>query len=151
MCWTSIEVPVEKTAELDIPIFKVCKIDNDGNITSYYYDFEYELNKTYAKDTPLEVDYVATFDIFKIHSGFHSYSSKCPIKNTRSGFRISGPTWGTLDTFGSHESVVIVKGFIPKGSKYYENARSAYVSDAIVLTECILQKNIKTDYVLEKF
>lgn len=137
MCWMSVSVPVEKIAEDDIPIFKICLTNKRGDCCSYYKYFVYELNKEYRNTdgTCLVIYYNATLGAFKIEEGYHSYNPQCRIKKTISGCRLLSLTMrGTLDVFSEKEQIVIVRGYIPKGTRYYENTRGEYVSEAIVLT-----------------
>ena len=136
MCWMSVSVPVEKIAEDNIPIFKICLVAGN-KFCSYYKYFVYEFNKEYrnTNSTCLVVYYNAIMGTFKIEEGYHSYSPQCLIKETVSSYRLlSSNKWSTLDVFAREEPVMIVRGHIPKGARYYENTRGEYVSEAIVLT-----------------
>lgn len=81
MCWITNVRAVCETAEEDIKIFKVCSpSDNPEVLISFYWGFEYELNKVYSTEEELEV-MICFSDVSycEIHKGFHSYASDCTI------------------------------------------------------------------------
>lgn len=164
MCWISKTPPVEEIAKVNIPVFKVCnEKEGEGNgVISYYEYFKYELNRTYSisslsviksccEDGPIV--YIQFIDNdgkitttanhsetitpleYRIYQGFHSYSSECEYYNQYVGIKVFLEN-KLVGDYHYHKALV-VKGYIPKGAKYYKNANGEIVSDAIVLTECI--------------
>ena len=112
--------PNEKIATKDIVCYKVLKSTIVSTLLeSMFYFKVYELNKLYKTilDKPKE-----TFLVFGyISKGFHSYSNK------REAFKKR-----------LNNDCYVVKGIIPKGSKYYYNPdRHEYVSNQIILQEVI--------------
>lgn len=130
MCWIS-DVAELKVAKEDIKIFKVCLYIR--SLISYYNGFTYELNKVYK----LGEDIVPSFSVFhlkyEINKGFHSYSKDCQLSKRRWHYIITSPDNKALDCCGK-DDLVLVRGYIPKGSHYYLNDYGEYVSDAICLT-----------------
>lgn len=160
MCWTSKTPPVEQIAEVDIPIFKVCLEEESEGVISYYRYFKYELNHIYSvrklsvvkkcrKDghivytqlingdgeiitishsseiiTPLE---------YRIYQGFHSYSSKCKFENRDIEIKVFSRN--KLVGHYHYSKALVVKGYIPKGAKYYENEEGEVVSEQIKIVK----------------
>lgn len=103
--------PKEKIANRDIVCYK-CLWDNFRS--PYRYKL-YKLNKLYRSHITIDTLCGST-----ITRGLHSYSYK------RFAIRQMG-------SYG-----ILVKGIIPKGSKYYYNSdRHEYVSNQIILQEII--------------
>jgi hypothetical protein len=103
--------PSKKIANRDIVCYK-CLWDN---FRSPHQCKFYKLNKLYR--SPITID---TLWDFTITRGLHSYSYK------RFAIRQMG------------YNGILVKGIIPKGSKYYYNPdRHEYVSNQIILQEII--------------
>lgn len=130
MCWTSNKAEL-KIAEEDIKVFKLCIFIR--SIISYYNGFTYELNKVYKLGEDI-VPSFSTFNLeYEISEGFHSYANDCQISKRRWHYIVTSPTDKALDCYGK-DDLVLVRGYIPKGSHYYLNAYGEYVSDAICLT-----------------
>lgn len=103
--------PKEKIANRDIVCYKRLR----DNFRSPYMNRLYELNKLCKSSITIE-KYCSAI----ITEGLYSYSCKRH----------------TTSQMNSHE--ILVKGIIPKGSKYYFNPDShEYVSNQIILQEII--------------
>ena len=107
----------KKIANRDITCYKCLY----NNFTSPYKGKLYKLNKLYKSSICITMTICKTPIITK---GLHSYSCK------RFAIR-------QMNSYG-----ILVKGIIPKGSKYYYNPdRHEYVSNQIILQEVIKRKH----------
>ena len=159
MCWTAIETKdkIEKYADVDIPIYKVLVKKNHrlfkNRYEAPYVKFRYKLNKTYKTD----IDVVNYNDICSINQAFHSfdanfvsekdsYETITNIINPKnktitksSGYVIVFSNLIDCYEIGRKEyknkNYVLMKGYIPKGSCYYENKWGIIASSSIVITE----------------
>jgi hypothetical protein len=122
-------------AKEDIEIFKICETFSDNIVKSYYRDVPYTLGKIYKMSIPIEVCKVVTFDFsFQINKGFHSYAKECVVRPF--AYYCSIEIFHRDTNIGTyHNNTIKVKGYIPKGTKYYINKFGECVSEAICLTE----------------
>lgn len=156
MCWKtkSIKHAMPKTAEFDIPVFKVV----DRSRKPFYFTnkgiwtdrektptYTYEAGFTY-RPKPGSFDYWTCLR-YEIGEGIHSYSAGCQVKideepiGTNAGriLKIYAQTDGSnqfpvwLDSYLCID-VLRMDCVIPKGSTYYLNEWSEYVSDRIRVT-----------------
>lgn len=155
MCWQTYkkEEMQPKVSENDVNVSKVVGIDKDGTLTSYWWDFTWELGKEYHSAMNIEsldVSYLA------INTGFHSFN---PQKTT---FMVDSDTEREISflyvycndnlkmhtwTFGieyryKFEKVAVMDCIIPKGSMYYENKDGEIVSDSLIPKEISLTVDI---------
>lgn len=138
MCWITNKKLKFKIAKENIPIYKICRKEDD-KVLSYYKKFEYRLGWLY--NTNFEV----AFDdkMSEIYKGFHSYSLNKTyyekrydiirvFKNESFIERILESDGNKLDAYSS---CIVVSGYIPKGSAYVLNEYGEYVSDSIILNK----------------
>ena len=138
MCWITNKKLKFKIAKENIPIYKICRKEDD-KILSYYKKFEYRLGWLY--NTNFEV----AFDdkISEIYKGFHSYSlNKTYYKKRYDIIRvfknesfielIRNSNSNKLDDYSFG---MVVSGYIPKGSAYALNEYGEYISDSIILNK----------------
>ena len=69
MCWITNKKLKFKIAKENIPIYKICRKEND-KILSYFKHFEYRLGCLYETNFEVAVD----TKMSEIYKGFHSYS-----------------------------------------------------------------------------
>jgi len=149
MCWKSSKLN-EQISDGNVEVFKICLTGENNNICSYFFnDFKYQLNKKY--ETIIKVGRTAIHpyatDLYRGDNGFHSYSASCSMEKIGiySGFfkpvfhpriAIYSSKHIYLYTYEAPlRTMVTVKGYIPKGAKYYINGNDEIISEAIVLTE----------------
>lgn len=131
MCWIGkLEL---KTAEKDIPIFKVMYTRKEKLYSLYRY-YEYILNK--EMESPIIPEPVFSNDCC-VSVALHSYDEQSieiikflpyiKIKIIKDYF--------CLDTIIFGPDIVKVKGIIPKGATYCMNSRGEYISDKLILKE----------------
>lgn len=138
MCWITNKKLKFKIAKENIPIYKICRKEDD-KVLSYYKKFEYRLGCLY--NTNFEV----AFDdkMSEIYKGFHSYSLNKTyyekrydiirvFKNESFIERILKSDGNKLDAYSF---CIVVSGYIPKGSAYALNEYGEYVSDSIILNK----------------
>lgn len=130
MCWIS-NIAELKVAKEDIKIFKLCL--SMRHLLSYYNGFAYELNKVYELGTDIVPIFSPYRDGYEISIGFHSYANNCQLLDRRWHYIVTSPDNRARDCY-SREDLVLVRGYIPKGSHYYLNDYGEYVSDKICLT-----------------
>ena len=138
MCWITNKKLKFKIAKENIPIYKICRKEDD-KILSYYKKFEYKLGWLY--ETNFEVS--LTTDDTIIYKGFHSYSLNKTyyekrydiirvFKNESFIELILESNGNKLDTYSFG---IVVSGYIPKGSAYALNEYGEYVSNSIILNK----------------
>lgn len=138
MCWITNKKLKFKIAKENIPIYKICRKEND-KILSYYKKFEYRLDCLY--NTNFEVAFDA--NISEIYKGFHSYSLNKTyyekrydiirvFKNESFIELIRNSNSNKLDDYSFG---IVVSGYIPKGCAYALNEYGEYVSDSIILNK----------------
>lgn len=150
MCWTSKTKPLVKTAEENIPIFKICRSDYSKTVDevySFYREFTYKLNKEYThKGSTLHPIKSVLYDEYVIDIGFHSYSADITDVHIRKNLIGDNVIWINLLTYPSYVTyrmynifiknrVIRVNGYIPRGASYVINNNGECVSDKIVLTD----------------
>lgn len=138
MCWITNKKLKFKIAKENIPIYKICRKEDD-KILSYYKKFEYRLGWLY--NTNFEVS-LTTDDII-IYKGFHSYSlNKTYLEKRYNNIRvfknenfielICNSNSNKLDDYSFG---IVVSGYIPKGGAYALNEYGEYVSNSIILNK----------------
>lgn len=129
-------IPVSETsalkptlAEHDVPCYKFLNF-KEGQLTSYFLKFPYEIGKCYT--TEEDFSNIAVGGIyFNVidHGGFHSFIHSCDCHEDFSTIR------------EENDEVVMVRCHIPKGSYYYQGEDMGgapnYVSQSIVIDEII--------------
>lgn len=131
MCWIGkLEL---KTAEKDIPIFKVMYTRKEKLYSLYRY-YEYILNKEI--ESPIFPDPVFNND-YCVSVALHSYDEQSVviIKFLHSIKIKVKKDYFYLDTIRFSPNIVKVKGIIPKGATYCMNSRGEYISDKLILKE----------------
>lgn len=141
MCLQSTQTE-PKIAEEDITIYKVVTLDRRGWITSCFTGFIWQFRKVFV--TPLEINSVSIEDaescdllarmglnllhhskglerFTNISRGFHAATHKTRLKD------IMNKGWGDK----------LAKGYIPKGSQYFEDNTGLIVANSMVLTEFV--------------
>lgn len=143
MCWESRSFNPQ-IAEKDIPIFKICRIDQIGPdfVEAIFFRRHYKLGKVYYSNdcpfSPIEGTGEYTFLVYK---AFHSYHPDMDliIKNVSEGIfcfeRHLNLYYNNNYTFRytALNNRVIVEGYIPKGTRYCLNEYGEYISDSICL------------------
>lgn len=138
MCWITNKKLKFKIAKENIPIYKICRKEND-KILSYFKRFEYKLDCLY--NTNFEVS-LTTDDVI-IYKGFHSYSlNKTYLENRYNNIRVFKNENFIELIFNSNSNKlndypfgIVVSGYIPKGSAYALNEYGEYVSNSIILNK----------------
>lgn len=145
MCWSTTKRKHIRahTADENVPIFKICNMPSPLEICAYYMYTRYHLCTLY-EIPEIEVERAERTDTgefqYEIHKGFHSYSDECKaFYNLVYNCIIVMTPCTNVHYFSS--DVVLVEGYIPKGSIYYKNSRGEIVSNKIVLTR-IVQKDV---------
>ena len=127
MCWDTRlkEYQIKRTAVNDIQVYKILKerrtwIFNRIKYVSPYYNFKYKLNKVYK--SRLELDQTRD-DALMIENGLHSFANLPHAEY----YRATGEPY--------HETWIIFKAIIPKGSTYYINETESIVSNKLKIIE----------------
>ena len=146
MCWnTKIErFSKQKTADCDIPCFKVCHVGSlTGKAISPYHYKIYEEGVTYTEqmDEPEHLSPKGPFkslhDNWNISKGLHSYKGENVEVKFEKYKKLIIARRFTSDTGHSYTyrrlciEYRIVKCVIPKGAHYYENEKGELVSDSL--------------------
>ena len=167
MCWTAIETKdkIEKYADVDIPIYKVLVKKNHrlfkNRYEAPYVKFRYKLNKTYKTNIVVNKD-----GNYSINKAFHSFDANFVSEKDsyETITHIINPKDKTIKKSNGYVIVfsnlidcyeigrkefknkkyVLMKGYIPKGSCYYENKWGIIASSSIVITEEIPNTKQKT-------
>ena len=149
MCWTAKELN-KCVSDGNVYIFKVCKII-DGKICGFYYqEFKYTLYKKYTTQIFFQKNFGYnrlngfSWQEFYGYNGFHSYSkTNRKIAACAACLDCLGVYYNDdiqrFDVYNGHynKDFVIVEGYLPKGTIYYENEYGEIISDSIVLTNII--------------
>ena len=143
MCWIG-DTSKFKTAEKDIPIYKVMRVTEEGNFVSYFMEY------LYKKDTLVTSE--LEFGYNMITQALHSYS----IENTKVKICseiFCGKVISDITILNINDNIVekyvcftkngLVLGYIPKGSDYCENAYGEIVSNQLVMTKICSEKELK--------
>lgn len=138
MCWITNKKLKFKIAKENIPIYKICRKEDD-KILSYYKKFEYRLGWLY--NTNFEVAFDAK--ISEIYKGFHSYSlNKTYYEKRYDNIRVfKNESFIELirnsnsNKLNDYSFGIVVSGYIPKGCAYALNEYGEYVSDSIILNK----------------
>lgn len=135
MCWISSEA-IPHIAEEDIEIFKICEGIEADEVESYYRLYFYKLNQVYKLVCPIVVEFREDIlpNKFAINRGFHSYIKECTIRIS-SIYKSAEVLYNGTCIESYNDYAIKVKGYIPKGTKYYINNNGECVSEAICLTE----------------
>ena len=137
----------------NIPIVKIFRISANDSLMSLYYTKTYEIGTKYELTKPLKLEFDESNPVISrwtIQEGFHSILKK------KVNFKM---TWRTKDRLLSgyvidiqlslkcwvgHEHItrypydlVMMKGYIPRGSTYYQAENCFIVSDKLVITKPI--------------
>lgn len=147
MCWTSETKPLIKTAEENIPIFKMCVYYSNYAVGAYYRKHKYELKREYVCDDafneePERRNYPSGMLEYLIRKGFHSYDPNTVNVKNGEYYATYHVREGIKQCIGAYPKyyladrrLVRVNGYIPKGTRYYLNEKGEYVSEGIVLTD----------------
>ena len=138
MCWITNKKLKFKIAKENIPIYKICRKEND-KILSYFKRFEYELGCLYNTNFEIAVD----AKMSEIYKGFHSYSlNKTYYEKRYDNIRVfKNENFIELifnsnsNRLNDYSSGIVVSGYIPKGGAYALNEDGEYVSDSIILNK----------------
>lgn len=140
MCWISNKCnPL--VSDGNVKIIKICGQKENSRLCGYFRtSFNYNLNFTYKTEVKIHQAY---FDNeYFGHEGFHCYSAdKCTweIDIKKRIIKINALTYFAsypID-YADFSNVVIVEGYIPKGTVYYSNMDGEIISNSIVLTKII--------------
>lgn len=129
MCWFGkLEL---KTAEKDIPIFKIMEYKNN-KLISCIIKFEYFLNKEYTSEIIPDIKNPSR--IQEVSVALHSYS---PSVNLNLNGKLLVASYNCITNLiaNYHPTIVKVNGIIPKGAIYCENERGEFISDKLILKE----------------
>lgn len=147
MCWTTnrAEFAVKKTAEQDIPVFKIVRykkikiyMDDEitTKITSYFQGYEYTLGKQVESEMKIEtkmmIGPVTLPTSPRINTGLHSYDMKLrkTLLHVDGINYIYGLDGGFVQAYSTYVSA-IMHCVIPAGAEYYENERGEIVSNKL--------------------
>ena len=138
MCWITNKKLKFKIAKENIPIYKICRKEDD-KILSYYKKFEYRLGWLYNTNFEVALD----DKMSEIYKGFHSYSlNKTYYEKRYDNIRVFKNENFIELIFNSNSNRlndysfgIVVSGYIPKGSAYALNEYGEYVSDSIILNK----------------
>ena len=138
MCWITNKKLKFKIAKENIPIYKICRKEND-KILSYFKHFEYRLGCLYETNFEVAVD----TKMSEIYKGFHSYSlNKTYYEKRYDIIRVFKNESLIELIFNSNSNRlndysfgIVVSGYIPKGGAYVLNEYGEYVSDSIILNK----------------
>ena len=154
MCWISDKLE-PLVSDGNVKVFKICGQTKDSSLYGFFrHTFKYALNKIFK--TKISIDSKGLSFRYMGNEGFHSYSNDhCMWLLHRYEF-IKSSKPESIDVFakingeriiGSYStngfycfyfvSIVLVEGYIPKGSRYYINENGEIISDSIVLTNII--------------
>ena len=122
MCWESKTKPELQTAKEDIVVYKVALLKETG-IESLFQRFHYKLGCVYKMPELI----LLSQDCYRVKEGFHSYNT---YKDAFQLCLSCGFTWILGATY------YVLKCIIPKGSKYYKNAKEI-VSDTIIIKDIL--------------
>lgn len=141
MCWTSKNL-IQHISDGNVKVFKICVLFG-GAIRGYYYrKFEYELNKEYQTEINISSKIYSLTDETHIgNEGFHSYSEKeCFVDTNREGFEVYNKKNNFFITvYHSGIKIIVVEGYLPKGTTYYINHDGEIISDRIILEKITQQ------------
>lgn len=123
MCFVDLSSAIPHKASYDIPVFKICRLE-ENNVIAKYHDFLYKpktLNEQIALKPYIHHNYLV------IQSGYHSYKNLVKIS----------PCWyecsNDLSVLADSNDIV-AEFIIPKDTLYYENFRCELVSENIIFT-----------------
>lgn len=136
MCWASKTLTMH-ISDGKVKVFKVCTLNNNGEISGYYYKwFKYVLNQEYQTNINIHSTIYSIENQTHIgNEGFHSYSAKeCLLETNNEGFDVYNKKTNFLITgYNSYTNIVVVEGYLPKGTTYYINQDGEIISDRIIL------------------
>lgn len=129
--------PQLRVADKDITVYKMMRVNIDGELTSHLHHIKYEPEVKYVLTEGLIVE--EKNNLYVINKGFHSYSGKCVVSADKliRGFFIYEPSangWYGDFLLKYPNDSVLAECVIPKLSHYYENKRGMIVSDNIIVT-----------------
>ena len=144
MCWKSNSIK-QLISDGKFKIFKVCKIESNNIIQSYFFDsFKYDLNKQYKtdivikkkEDFPKKTLYLNGNSEYYGFNGFHSYLDTCECYEYSGALLVYDISEKIVGVYSKeYYNLVIVEGYIPEGSICYINEHQEIISDSIVLTK----------------
>ena len=111
----------EQIAKEDITCYKVIYL-KDNSLLSFYYDFEYILNKLY-KTTTIST-YYQVEGFISIEEAFHSY------KSIRSAIEFYNKVSIYI------RKSIVVKCIIPKGAKFYQD-NECFASNQLIIKQIL--------------
>lgn len=132
MCWITRDVPVERVATEDIPVFKYVFTDD---LVSYYFpEHKYVIGETLYTTLGYPSPVIGLRGARSIGRGFHSYGIACAIKEFDRSLNVYPPCHNNYH-IGSYILYKLrrIECTIPKGSYYYVNNDMEYVSDKIIV------------------
>lgn len=110
-----------KTARKNIPCYKLLLKTSSGTFETPYMrepvDIKTGIEATYFQTKPTNK--------LRIYQGVHSYTNLISANSNRN-------SWYNLMDATIHKSVVILKGYIPKGTKYWVGMWGTFCSERIV-------------------
>ena len=122
MCWKSKIKPELQTAKEDIVVYKVAFLKETG-IESLFQRFHYKLGCVYKMPELI----LLKQDCYRVEEGFHSYNTHRAARKVHLDYTIF---------YSKGAEGHILKCIIPKGSKYYKNAKEI-VSDTIIIKDIL--------------
>jgi hypothetical protein len=131
MCWITQDIPVERVAREDIPVFKYVFTDD---LRSYYFkNYKYVIGEALYAILGIPFPVIGFRGALSVGSGFHSYGTACIVKEYDRSLNVYPPQ--KRYHIGSYNLYKLrrIECTIPKGSRYYVNDDLEYVSDKIIV------------------
>lgn len=130
MCWVSRKLPVSRIATDDIKVIKVLRVSNDGRLFSPCFDKTvWEFGKAMHSDLE-SARYSCFYCGYIIDVGLHSCNE----------IYLFGRYWANKcgdNLFEYYDGERKFNAVIPKGAEYYVNDAGEYVSDTLIIKNCI--------------
>mgnify|MGYP006862816466 CR=1 FL=1 len=142
MCWHTYKPDCffPKIAETDIDVIKVLRKNKKTPFQNYHVEFNHSLPEEKIKPEKQEL-------FVRVSSGYHSYSLlHNKIKEIFTHFIIENDLHPSYTYTALYpKDYEFYKGYIPKGTIYYENEYGECVSETLVITEKTISPYISLD------
>lgn len=141
MCWVSNKLRPLSSSKENTPIYKIVRVNATGGLEAYFRGSDYVLNQLYEEELGHYFDPFICRHF--ISEGIHCYSTACKFKRSPEGiFAITKDlkilyAEGEISLTGKYYKAVVVEGYIPADSEYFENENQEIVTTKIVLTNVL--------------